>query len=128
MKRAFVSLGCLIIVAGVALAQKPSTRKAPSVPKDQPNPPKLVVGQGQTVGNFTLFPVSSPTLRADDRFTTLDEGLKAGTVEIREVGAPNSDARGRPQRQQAAGNNRRGNRDDDTADPSAAKATMMSIA
>jgi hypothetical protein len=103
MKQAFVSLGCLFIVAGVALAQKPSTRKAPSAPKAQPSPPKLIVGQGKTVGNLTLFPVSSPTLRDDDRFTTLDEGLKAGTVEIREIGAANSETRGRPQRSKLQG-------------------------
>ncbi len=44
--------------------------------------------------NLTIFPVSSNTPRTDDRFITLDEGLKAGTVEILEIGAgqPNQPA------------------------------------
>ena len=36
--------------------------------------------------NLTIFPVISKRPRDDDRFITLDEGLKAGTVEILEVG------------------------------------------
>lgn len=36
--------------------------------------------------NLTIFPVLSKTPRMDDRFVTLDEGLKAGTVEVREKG------------------------------------------
>lgn len=58
------------------------------------------------------------TLRGDDRFTTLDEGLKAGTVEIREVGAGSRETRGRSQRQQPAGNNRqRRAEENNAADP-----------
>jgi hypothetical protein len=37
--------------------------------------------------NLTIFPVLSKTARLEDRFMTLEEGLKAGTVEIRERGA-----------------------------------------
>ena len=37
--------------------------------------------------NLTIFPVLSTSLRSDDRFITLNEGLKAGTVEILELGA-----------------------------------------
>jgi len=37
--------------------------------------------------NLTIFPVISKSLRADDRFITLAEGLRAGTVEIREMGS-----------------------------------------
>jgi len=36
--------------------------------------------------NLTIFPVLSKTPRTEDRFVTLDEGLKAGTVEVREKG------------------------------------------
>ena len=35
-------------------------------------------------GNLTVFPVISRTPRDADRYITLDEGLKAGTVEIRD--------------------------------------------
>lgn len=38
-------------------------------------------------GNLAIFPIRSKVPRDEDRFTTLSEGLKAGTVEIREVGA-----------------------------------------
>lgn len=37
--------------------------------------------------NLTIFPVVSKSTRMDDRFMTLNEGLQAGTVEIREMGA-----------------------------------------
>jgi hypothetical protein len=37
--------------------------------------------------NLTIFPILSKTPRLEDRFMTLDEGLKAGTVEIVEMGA-----------------------------------------
>jgi hypothetical protein len=36
--------------------------------------------------NLTIFPILSNTPRLEDPFITLDEGLKAGTVEIREIG------------------------------------------
>jgi ARG and Rhodanese-Phosphatase-superfamily-associated Protein domain len=38
-------------------------------------------------GNLTIFPVVSRIPRTDDRFITLAEGLKGGTVEILEMGA-----------------------------------------
>jgi hypothetical protein len=74
-----------------------------------------VIGEPIRFANLTVFPVSSPTPRTDDRFITLDEGLKAGTVEIRERGtgatganldvpsipAPNADDAPNPQRQGA---------------------------
>jgi hypothetical protein len=47
----------------------------------------LVVGQAVRHGNLTIFPVYSLLPRDSDRFITLDEGLKAGTVEIRETGS-----------------------------------------
>lgn len=61
----------------------------------------FVIGEPLRFENLTIFPVSSRVRKSDDRFITLDEGLKAGTVEIREVGgafdprqvnaAPNAD-------------------------------------
>src|SRR5205807_5295200 len=45
-----------------------------------------VIGEPLRYENLTIFPVASATPRTDDRFVTLDEGLKAGTVEIRERG------------------------------------------
>ena len=56
----------------------------------------FVIGEPVHFQNLTIFPVRSVVAKSDDRFLTLDEGLKAGTVEIREVGemavnAPNAD-------------------------------------
>src|SRR5262249_38844150 len=45
--------------------------------------------------NLTIFPVLSKTPQIEDPFITLDEGLRAGTVEIREVGARVSSAQRR---------------------------------
>ncbi len=45
-----------------------------------------VIGEPIRYENLTVFPVSSPEPRTEDRYITLDEGLKAGTVEIRELG------------------------------------------
>jgi ARG and Rhodanese-Phosphatase-superfamily-associated Protein domain len=47
----------------------------------------LVIGEPLVWENLTIFPVSSKSPRQSDRFITLDEGLKAGTVEILEKGA-----------------------------------------
>lgn len=46
-----------------------------------------VIGEPVRFQNLTIFPVSSRSPKVDDRFVTLDEGLKAGTVEILEAGA-----------------------------------------
>ena len=47
----------------------------------------LSIGEPIVFENLTIFPVSSLTPRLSDRFITLDEGLRAGTVEIVERGA-----------------------------------------
>jgi len=47
----------------------------------------LIVAAPIRHGNLTIFPVLSRIPRTDDRFITLAEGLKGGTVEIRELGA-----------------------------------------
>lgn len=49
----------------------------------------LLVGEPLVLGNLTVFPVTSQQPRDSDRFITLDEGLKAGVVEIVEVGGAN---------------------------------------
>ena len=47
----------------------------------------FVISQPIYYENLAIFAVSSRQLRDQDRFITLDEGLKAGTVKIFEVGA-----------------------------------------
>lgn len=48
---------------------------------------ELRVGRPVSHANLTIFPVYSRTAKNEDRFITLDEGLKAGTVRIMETGA-----------------------------------------
>ena len=45
------------------------------------------IGEPIIYANLVIFPVSSKDRKDDDQFTTLDEGLQAGTVEILELGA-----------------------------------------
>lgn len=52
----------------------------------------FVVGEPIRFENLTVFPVASRVPKNEDRFITLDEGLKAGTVEIREIAAAAQDA------------------------------------
>jgi hypothetical protein len=47
----------------------------------------FVIGEPIRYKNLTIFPVSSKVPRNEDRYLTLDEGLKAGTVQVFEVGA-----------------------------------------
>jgi hypothetical protein len=47
----------------------------------------LIVGEPIRHANLTIFPVSSRTPKTTNRFITLAAGLKAGTVEVMEVGA-----------------------------------------
>ena len=50
----------------------------------------LTVGEPIRYANLTVFPLSSRTPKTENRFTTLDEGLKAGTVTVMEIGAQGS--------------------------------------
>jgi len=59
-----------------------TTNAAPIAPDQD-----FVVSNPVQHDNLIIFPVLSTALQSDDRFVTLNEGLKAGTVEIREVGA-----------------------------------------
>ena len=54
---------------------------------------KYVIGDAITEGNLKVFPVSSKEPWNADRFITLDEGLKAGTVEVFELGSEAADDR-----------------------------------
>jgi len=47
----------------------------------------LIISKPVQHKNLMIFPVLSKSPRSEDRLMTLSEGLKAGTVEIRELGA-----------------------------------------
>jgi hypothetical protein len=56
-------------------------------PPGAPAVADYLIGQQIRFRNLTVFPVSSGVPRMQDRFITLNEGLAAGTVEVRELGA-----------------------------------------
>ncbi len=47
----------------------------------------FVIGEPIRHKNLTVFPVMSKALKTEDRYITLEEGLKAGKVKVFEVGA-----------------------------------------
>jgi hypothetical protein len=47
----------------------------------------FIIGEPLRYENLAVFPIRTQVVKSDDRFITLDEGLKAGTVEVMEVGA-----------------------------------------
>jgi hypothetical protein len=97
MKSALTSLGLLfLLVAGLCWGVG---RQTPARQLEQQT--GLVVGQPYRYRNLTIFPIVSISPREQDRFITLDEGLKAGTVEIREMGGAGSAAQLPPAQQPA---------------------------
>jgi hypothetical protein len=97
-----VGLSLFVLVIGqVSLAQKPSTTKQPKAPAvDRGH--DFVIGEPVIYDNLAVFPVSASAARNDDRFITLDEGLKAGTVEVFEKGATPVGPQNRPAARDAA--------------------------
>lgn len=109
MQRVFVIaiLACLLTGSDTrtALAQDPldeltnllnkhkrSTKHAPKTPLDSPQLPvkgtkEFVVAEPVGHLNLAIFPIVSAIPVEHDRFVTLDEGFKAGTVQVFEVGA-----------------------------------------
>jgi hypothetical protein len=91
MCRAWFAVAVLTILPGVAELQGGTGKARAAEPeKKSPTPSaaaELSVGEPIRYENLTIFPVTTHTLRDADRFITLDEGLKSGTVEILEAGA-----------------------------------------
>jgi hypothetical protein len=84
---ALCSLAAFLLLAGCA--QQPPVQVA-STAAAKPavvERGELQIGEGIRHANLTVFPVYSKTPKNEDRYLTLDEGLKAGTVEVLEVGA-----------------------------------------
>lgn len=104
-------LGCQQAPSASVSAGKPAT-KSPADKPDQQRVAKRGSGSSKSDDdlaiqepirhqNLAVFPVLSKVARDEDRFVTLDEGLKAGAVQVFEVGAAHSYDR-RRQRQQVA--------------------------
>lgn len=78
---AVVGVACLVSCSGNPKPEAQSNAQ-PSDPTSD-----LVIGEPVIYENLAIFPVSTKTPRQSDRFITLDEGLRDGTVEILERGA-----------------------------------------
>src|SRR5215471_16445239 len=86
---AVVGLAYLVFSAG---SRRGSGGSNPSADGASDPAANWVIGEPVVFRNLTIFPVSSKMPRVDDRFITLDEGLKDGTVEIFEKGAAPAEA------------------------------------
>lgn len=83
-------LSAVVVVCLVAGCQRsPSQVSAPNRDTIQENQSlaNLIVGAPFRHANLMIFPVSSKEPKTEDRFISLDEGLKAGTIEVFEAGA-----------------------------------------
>ena len=85
MQRALLWIASICVLQGVStIAYAGQPAKAPSTVTPQND---FVVGDPIRHENLTIFPVTSRASRDVDRFITLDEGIKAGTIEVLEVSA-----------------------------------------
>ena len=92
------SIGCLFVVAGVQFGSSQETRTRNGVDakpfvKPASGSGGFIVGTPVRYKNLTIFPVLSKAELNSDRFITLDEGLRAHTVEVLEMGARQSRSR-----------------------------------
>jgi hypothetical protein len=95
--RRFVILLFAACLAATGCSQSPTGDDLQSHQETQAELPKalanatavgdFLIGEPIRYKNLTVFPVSSKVPRSDDRYITLEEGLKAGTVQVFEVGA-----------------------------------------
>ena len=90
---AHVFVACLLasVVGRTAVAEDPIPQKPavkpPAVRPEEAAKNDFLVGDPVRYKNLTIFPVTSRIPRTENRFLTLDEGLKAGTVQVFEVGS-----------------------------------------
>jgi hypothetical protein len=81
------SICCAILFLGCQQAEPAASPTAEAQPAAPATVEGFVIGAPIRYANLTIFPLSSPTPRTEDRFITLDAGLKAGTVTIMEQGS-----------------------------------------
>ncbi len=94
MSRFMAMPGVLCLLAGMCLAdamekEGPNAKQpAAKTPAAQTSPLEdFVIGDPLRHDNLTVFPVMSKVPKTEDRYLSLEEGLKAKTVEVYEVGA-----------------------------------------
>lgn len=77
----------LLAQSSIGIGAEPKSPQQAKVPDPTA---EFVVGTPLVYRNLTIFPVSSKTAKNQDRFITLDEALKTGTVQIQEKSAASS--------------------------------------
>ena len=82
-------LACASALSVCAMAGEPPKSAADKPAENAASP--WIIGEPIRYANLTVFPISSRTPRTQNRFITLDEGLKAGTVTVVELGADRSE-------------------------------------
>jgi len=102
------------VVGQTAMAEKPVVQKKPAVKSAAAQPQaagttEFVVGEPVRYRNLAIFPVLSCVPRNEDRYLTLDEGLKSGLVQVFEVGSQAAEPRDARRNRRAA--QRTGNAD-----------------
>jgi len=91
--RRYLLVSLVICVVGLgchrwAPAPKPAAESSQRVDYSKADPVgDFVIGEPFRHGNLMIFPVMSKQPKLEDQYLTLDEGIKAGTVEIMELGA-----------------------------------------
>jgi hypothetical protein len=94
MSRSHALMFSTCLVAGMCLAamgedkqksQEGQAKEASKTPAAQIE--DFVIGDPIRHKNLTIFPITSKTAKTEDRFMTLEEGLKSGKVQVFEVGA-----------------------------------------
>ena len=90
------SVGSLVWPCRVLIAQESAAPNAPKAKQEiiGTTYDNFTIGNPVTYENLSIFPISSKTFKNDDHYTTLDEGLAAGSVKVFEIGAEKSRARG----------------------------------
>ncbi|MCH7727945.1 MAG: hypothetical protein IH991_15930 [Planctomycetes bacterium] len=82
----------LLLPLAVLIGCQPAATSKLPLNASRKAPEGFRIGAPVTYKNLTVFPVVSLEPRQQDRFITLDEGLKAGTIEIRELGGAAANA------------------------------------
>jgi ARG/rhodanese/phosphatase superfamily protein len=91
--RRFILVACVIVFATWASSHLRAQKKAEISPRSAGaggvGTPygDYVVGKPVVHENLAIFPITSKTPKNQDRYTTLDESLAAGTVKVIEIGA-----------------------------------------
>jgi hypothetical protein len=97
-RRFALCAACVVLSAMLGCGRRandPSPRAGVSGAADgSEEPVELTIAQGLQFKNLTIFPVVSSVPHDEDRFITLEEGIRDQTVKVTEMGPGNGMARG----------------------------------